>query len=119
LAYSLSPIGAPLGSFTAEDTNCNATPNNNVRSGATTLYNILVDNSLNAAVTYLQIFNNVGPTVGTTQADMTIMVPAGYVLPIPLPQGVAFGTGLSFCATTTPHGNTNPASACKVYLTVS
>lgn len=119
MAYSVSNIGAPLGTVVAQDTALNGTGDMNVRGGATNMYFLDVDNSLNAAVTYIQLFNASAATVGTTQADWCFYVPASTRLPIPFPQGVAFPVGFCMAATTTPHGSSNPASNVTVRVTLS
>lgn len=72
-----------------------------------------IDNSANAAATYLQIFNlpTASVTVGSTVADYVIPVAASSVMPIILPFGLDCSVGIVIAATTTPGGSTNPATA--------
>ena len=119
MGYSLTPIGAPLGTYIAEDPALGATPDDNLRSGATNLYNVEVDNSLNSVPTYIQLYNNASPSVGTTEADIRLLIPAALHINIPFPFPVPFGTAISMAATTTPGGSTSPTFACKVLLTIS
>ncbi len=71
-----------------------------VKASAGTLYSINAYNN-GATAAYLKLFNlAVAPTVGTSVAVMTIMLPAASGSNITLPAtGVAFGTGISFSIT--------------------
>jgi hypothetical protein len=99
------------------NTNQTATPSNNIRAAATTVYLVTVDNTNNSAATFLQLFNNVAPTVGTSAPDVSLLV-AGttkktFLLDL---SGIPFGTGLSVACSTTAGGNTNPSSNVTVYI---
>lgn len=63
-----------------------------------------------AAVTFVHIYNTDTVTVGTTNPQMTIAVPAGGVVTITLPYGIVFTTAMSCAATTTAGGNGAPAT---------
>ena len=71
-----------------------------VKTSAGTLYGIYAYNN-GAAAAYLKIYNlAVAPTVGTSVAALTILLPAGGGSNIPIPsQGIAFGTGIAFAIT--------------------
>lgn len=58
----------------------------------------------NASVTYIQIFDNAAPTVGTTPAVLAIPVPATSSVSIPIPS--QYFTAITVAATTTPGGST-------------
>ena len=91
-----------------------------IKGSAGQLYWMHVMN-LKASVLYLQVFDlaSASVTLGTTTPDMVFPIPtqgdtngAGFVISIP--NGIAFGTGISFAATTTETGATT-ASANEVY----
>ena len=121
MAYSVSPIGAPLGTVVATDTGLGHTGDMNVRGGATNLYYLDCDNTANSAASYLKLWDATAPTVGTTAPDWIFKIPANTRLPIPFPQGVLFATGFSMAAVTTggTAGVTDPVSAFIVRATLS
>lgn len=62
----------PFGVNTFIDTNLGGTADQNIRAGATTVYQVRIDNSANASIVYLQIFDNTAPTVATTVPNMIL-----------------------------------------------
>lgn len=121
MARSITNNANPFGAVLYGNTALNATADTNIRNGATTIYQITVDNSNNGgAVTYLQCWNLAAPVVGTTQADLTFIVGAGLKKTFTLDfTGTTFDTALSMACTTTPHGAVNPSSAVTVYALLS
>lgn len=97
-----------------------STADQNIRAGATTLYQVKIDNTNNASPVYLQCFDNAAPTVGTTAPNLLLPCPAStskmYVLDF---TGYPFGTALSIACTTTPVGAVSPASSVTVSLLCS
>ena len=92
------------GGLTMHKTTSAATTNaTNVKASAGQVYNIQCFN-VNAAVRYLKLYNKASaPTVGTDTPVKTLAIPgntagAGFV--IGWPQGLEFGTGISFALTT-------------------
>ena len=87
---------------------------------AGTLYAIEIDNTGNAAVTYVCLWDAASGsvTVGTTAPDWIFRVAASVLRTIVFPQGVAFATALTIAAKTAAGtaGNTGPTSAvtCRV-----
>ncbi len=99
-----------------------ATPQEDVNSGAATLYLISIDNTANAAQkNYLKLYNSLTATVGTTAPDIIIPVPGGSTVTVAMPEGVSFATGLSFATVTTAGtaGATNPTSDVSVVIVVT
>jgi hypothetical protein len=112
MALVTTPIKSPLGNAICQDTALGSVSDNDIRAGATTVYYLDLDNSLNAATTYFKAWNAAAPTVGTTAPDMVIPVPASTRLPIPIPGGLLFSANLSMAAVTTggTAGTTAPSS---------
>ena len=85
-----------------------------IDSGAGTLWAIEVDNTLNAAVTYVKLYNAASGavTVGTTAPDFIFPIPASVSRAIMFPQGFAYSTALSIAAVTAggTAGTTGPTS---------
>ena len=91
-----------------------------VKASAATLYEIEIDNTANAAVSFLKIFNVAGGSVvvGTTAPDWIISCPLSVSRPIVMPAGIAFVTALSyFCVTAGgTAGATSPSSSVIVRM---
>lgn len=67
----------------------------------------------NAAAIYVHVYNVAAAsvTVGTTEALLNFCIPAGAAANIEFLAGIAFSTAMSWAATTTGGGNTNPTTA--------
>lgn len=113
MAISSTPLNTNITANIVQDSASNATSEDNVRNGATTVYMVDVDNSANAAVTYVKLYDSAAPTVGTTAPDMILKVTASarkvFVFDM---AGIAFTTGLSFASLTAggTAGVTGPTS---------
>lgn len=122
MAVTTTPLSNPVGANIVIDTVSNATAENDVRSGACTVYIVDVDNSANAAVSYTKLYNSASPTVGTTAPDVILMTPASarrsHVLGL---EGIALSTGLSFCTVTAggTAGTSSPSSSVIVRILTS
>lgn len=122
MAVTTTPLSNPIGANIVTDTNSNGTSENDVRSGATTVYIVDIDNSANAAVTYTKLYDSASPTVGTTAPDFILRTTGStrksYVLDM---SGIPFAVGLSFCSVTAggTAGTSNPSSAVTVRILTS
>lgn len=122
MSVTSTPLQTNLSASIILDSTSNATSENDVRNGATTVYIVDVDNSANAAVTYTKLYNSTGPTIGTTAPDVILMTPASvrkvFILDM---SGVAFSTGLSFASVTAggTAGTSNPSSSVIVRILTS
>jgi hypothetical protein len=72
----------------------------------------------NNAVSYIQVFNLAtgSVTLGTTTPTLVIPLPPAAAANIEWANGIAFGTAISFAATTTATGNTAPTTALTGFL---
>ena len=98
------------------DATANATPESNVRSGATTVRRVVIGNP-NPAAVYFKAYNNTAPTVGTTDPDLILPAAASATASYTIPNGGhTFGTALSFAVVTSAGtgGTSNPATAVLV-----
>jgi hypothetical protein len=86
-----------------------------VKASAGQLYGYDLYNS-NASAVYVQVFNKLigSVTLGTTVADMVIVLPAGGGRNVSYDSGIAMSTGISFACTTTRGGLTSPAATVDV-----
>lgn len=122
MSVTTTPLSNPVGANIVIDTTSNGTSENDVRSGATTVYVVDVDNSANASATYTKLYNSASPTVGTTAPDVVLMTPGSsrraHVLGL---EGTAFSTALSFCSVTAggTAGTSSPSSSVIVRILTS
>ena len=84
-----------------------------IKSGSTVIYEIEMDNTANAATTYLRLYNATSQTVGTTVPDMILLCPASVARTVVIPSGLTFATGLGISSGTsaTLATTTAPSSA--------
>ena len=105
---------------TVHDTDANGVAENDVRSGATKLYHVLVDNSGNAEIVFFKWFDNITPTEGTTEPDEIIPIAASKTRSFPIMPGVGLTiANLSFLVTSVNANDvaqTNPAATVLVTL---
>jgi hypothetical protein len=92
---------AALAAFLFEDT-VNGAAVVQVKSGSTTIYEIDIDNTALAAVVFVKMWNATSGsvTLGTTDPDLIIRVPASTRIAIPIPAGLVFATALSVATVT-------------------
>lgn len=121
MSQSSTTNANPFGAVTYSNSNINATIVPNIRIGATTVYQVTIDNTNNAAISYLQMFDAVTATVGTTAPNMILRCAPSTkkTIFLDIATGEPFATALSLACTTTPTGSTNPASAVTVYVLCS
>lgn len=102
-----------------QDTN-NANSAIAVKAASGTIFVVYVDNSANAAKSYVKFFDtNAAVTVGTTVPDWCIQVAASFKGNVLIATaGVAFTTGLQVATVTTggTAGVTSPSSAVVVQI---
>src|SRR5437773_864836 len=93
-----------------------------IKNSAGTLFMLGLDNTANAAITYIRLWDNNGAVVtGTTAPDWIFKIPASKKFTLVLTDstsgvatgGIAFANGLQIAASTTAGtaGNTAPSSA--------
>lgn len=89
-----------------------AAANDDVFNGPCTVYGIFVSNvAASHAACYLKLYNSLAPTYGTTVPEIVIPIADSMVgfIPLNLPDGMSFATGLSMAAATTG-GTVNTAA---------
>lgn len=99
------------------NTDCDGTASA-VKASSTVLYEVQIDNTLNAAVSYVKLWNNASPTVGTTAPDGIFLAPASTSVTFVIPGGNTYGTALAVACVTTAGtaGTTNPTSNVTVRM---
>tara|TARA_R110000796_G_scaffold186099_1_gene302952 strand:- start:926 stop:1324 length:399 start_codon:yes stop_codon:yes gene_type:complete len=127
MAAAITQLVDALGGFVLSDTAVTNTVVANATvggAGATTnIFHIEFDNTANAAVTYLKIYENVNPTMGGTAAtdepSFVLAAAASTKEYVSVPSAIAHSTGFSYIATTTQAeagSPSAPASACSLAM---
>ncbi len=122
MAVSVTNQAAQIGTYLVQDTDADETGQTNTTGTTGTLYYVELDNTANAAASYVKLYDSAGPiTVGTTVPDIVLKVAAsvsrGFVLP---GGGLAFTSGFSHAVVTAggTAGTTGPTSAATLrYIT--
>lgn len=72
----------------------------------------------NSSAVYVSFYNalSANVTVGTTNQQMVIVIPATQGANVEFTNGIAFSTGISIAATTTGGGNTAPSTALEANI---
>jgi hypothetical protein len=113
MAVTNLPIGVPSGASRYENTATNNTKSA-VKASSGTLYAIVVDNTANAAISYVKLWDlgSGSVTVGTTAPDMIFKIPASGKKTIIFQDGLAFATALTEATVTAggTAGVTSPSS---------
>jgi len=73
-----------------------------VKGSSGIIHELELDNSANGAATYFKLFNVAAGSVvmGTTDPDMTILVPAATKITMVFPDGLTFGTAIAMASVT-------------------
>jgi len=113
MTISVLDLAAPSGAKIYRSTDIGGTKEA-VKASSGTIYAIIIDNSANAAASFLKLWDLASGdvTVGTTAPDWIVKVPASVKRTIAIPEGLAFATALTAaCATAGgTAGSTNPTS---------
>ena len=118
MAASITQLAATLGGKVLSDSAVTNTVVADPIGGGGTIYHLEFDNTMNAAVTYLKIYEATSVTLGTTQPSIIIKAAASTKEYVSVPSGLVLATGASYIATTTASNSAGspsaPASACAL-----
>lgn len=113
MAVQQSIVQTPFGATLFRDSDIGNTVSG-VKSASTTIHAILIDNTANAATTFVKLYNvtSGSVTIGTTAPDMIIPIPASSKRTLFFLEGLIFGTALTAAAVTAggTAGTTSPTS---------
>lgn len=119
MAISTTALADAANSFLFTDS-ANGATIAGIKASSAVVYAIDVDNSANAAKTYVKLYNvaSSSVTVGTTDPAMVIPIPANERVPIPIPAGLTFSDALSVASVTAggTAGATSPTSNVTVRI---
>lgn len=121
MALTTTPQATPLAAVLVQQTSATATADVNVTGASGEWLMFDIDNTANAAVTYVKVYDDAAPSVGTTEPHWIFRAPASTRVVYAVSAAVAFANALSFCAVTTPgrSGTTSPSSAVVVRVLAS
>lgn len=107
----------PIGTKLVVETASGATPDNNVTGTSGSICLLEIDNTANAADSYLKLYDRAAPVVGTDPPDFIFRCKASQRRSLAFPQGWDF-TALSFATVTAPGtaGTVSPSSAVIVRI---
>lgn len=101
------------------NTDCNQVKDG-VKAAAGVIHAVVIDNTLNAAKSFVKLWDLLSGavTVGTTDPDMIVPVPAGVKRSFLFFEGLSFATGITIAAVTTggTGGTTTPVSDVTVEI---
>lgn len=66
-----------------------------VKASSASIYQLELDNTANAAATYMRMYNTTSVTVGTTVPDALYMVPPATKITMTYPEGVVWDTAVT------------------------
>lgn len=89
-----------LGGKVITDTSVDASAVNNPTGGSGTLYYVEINNAANSSAVFVKFYDHASPTIGTTSPDIVLRCGAAESQYFNLPQGIAFGTAVSYACTT-------------------
>ena len=102
-----------------QDTQLLKTGDNNITASTATVYEVIIDNTLNAAeAEYVKFYNSAAPTYNVTAPDDEFLIPAGISRTIFFPEGKVYGTGLSMCACKEPGTTVTNSPTASLSITI-
>ena len=120
MTISVLDLAPPSGAKAFIDTDLDGTKQG-VKASAGTIYAVTIDNSANAAASFLKMWDLASGdvTVGTTAPDWIIKIAASIKKTYVFPEGIAFATGLTAACVTAggTAGTSNPSSDVDVRIT--
>jgi hypothetical protein len=117
MALTISTQVSPVATKLIVQTSATKTPDNDVLGTSGKVYMVDVDNAANAAASFLKLYDDGNPTVGTTVPAFVLRVPAGQRRALVVPEGMDY-TVLSMACVTTggTAGTTSPTNPVAVRL---
>ena len=121
MAVSVTNLGSPLAIKLVVNDDTDGGGDDNVTGASGNIFLVEIDNTNNTLITYVRLYDATSATIGSTTPEIVFPAPAGTKLTYAIPQGVAFGTGISMAACTTggTAGNTNPGGTVTVRILTS
>lgn len=119
MAFSVNTQNNPYVDNIITSTTALAAGDKDVMSGAgATCYILDGDNSNNTVAAYLKLYNSANPTIGTTEPDIVLKLPAQTRQSVTIGDGIALGSALSYNLTknVTTSDTTNTTNAVTVRI---
>lgn len=120
MTLSVSTQVSPVGSKLIVQTSASSVPDNNVTGTSGSIYMIDIDNTANVAASYLKIYDDASPTVGSSAPDSILKIAGSQRRQWVITEGADFSQ-LSFACVTTggTAGTADPASPVVVRIVTS
>lgn len=120
-AVTVSPQSNPVAAKLVVDADADGTAENDMTGTTGSIFLVDVDNTANAAASFVKLYDAAAPTVGTTAPDWIFKIPASVRRVFACTEGVAFATALSMACVTAggTAGATGPTSSVIVRLLTS
>lgn len=121
MAVTTTNLANPIGAKIIIDTDADGTAEQAAISGAATIYQIRIDNTLNTVAVYLKIADSLTASAGTTEPHHIYQCPASAKISFIINSGLGLASGLSFWGTTDSgsNGSTSPANNVEVRFLAS
>lgn len=125
MAFVKNPVSGVLAANIVEDTSVNGTLQENVLTGAGSIFLIRIDNTANSAETvYLKLYDATsGITVGTSRPAAIFACPASSSRQYSIAGGIVFASGVCYAIVKTAglqgDSSNNPSGTVKLYLATS
>ena len=99
MAISITPLSTQFVNVTVSDTDVSDTVRVDITQGTGNVYFIEVGNGISASSISFKLYDSTTVTLGTTEPIFIMKVAASATEAVVIPDGMAFTTGLSYCAT--------------------
>lgn len=125
MAISQIITAGPSGETIYTDTNIANAVVDGIKNSSAVIYYLTINNTLNAAVSYIKLFNVASGSVvvGTTPPDFIVYCPAGVITTLPFftgsVPGLTFPTALSALCSTTGGTISSGAPAFAVTMSIA
>tara|TARA_R100000388_G_C7130028_1_gene104982 strand:- start:108 stop:482 length:375 start_codon:yes stop_codon:yes gene_type:complete len=120
MAAEITSLLNPLGTRVLRDTAVTNSAVNGFTNASSTIYAIEFDNTMNSSVTYLKMYENASPTIGTTAPSFILKAAASTKEYFSMPTGMDHNTAITYLATTTQSNSSGspsaPSNACTVNI---
>ena len=99
MAITITPLSTQFVDVTVNDTDVSDTVRVDITQGTGSVYFIEVGNGISASSISFKLYDSTTVTLGTTEPIFIMKVAASATEAVVIPDGMAFPTGLSYCAT--------------------
>ena len=99
MSITITPLSTQFVDVTVSDTDVSDTVRVDITQGTGNVYFIEVGNGISASSISFKLYDSTTVTLGTTEPVFIMKVAASATEAVVIPDGMAYTTGLSYCAT--------------------